>query len=96
MTREEVMKGLRSGYVLIDGCRNNDAVNLAIVAYDDADGNIESADQLNESIRDLIDEGKIPVNPGSDFEYLEEKCEVLMDYLPSWYDTGDIYSYAII
>lgn len=95
MTREEVMRDLRSGYVLIDGCRNNDAVDLAIVAYDDAKGQIESEDQLNDMIRDLIDDEKIPVSPGSDFEYLEEKCEVLMDYLPSWYATGDIYSYAI-
>ena len=95
MTRDEVLQELRSGYVLIDGSRNNDAVNLAIVAYDDADGQIESDDQLNDMIRDLIDEEKIPVSPGSDFEYLEEKCEVLMDYLPSWYATGDIYSYAI-
>lgn len=95
MTRDEVLQELRSGYVLIDGSRNNDAVDLAIVAYDDADGQIESDDQLNDMIRDLIDEEKIPVSPGSDFEYLEEKCEVLMDYLPSWYATGDIYSYAI-
>ena len=95
MTREEVVQSLRSGYVLIDGCRNNDAVNLAIVAYDDADGNIESADQLNDMIRKLIDDEKIPVSPGSDFEYLEEKCEVLMDYLHGWYAMGDIYSYAI-
>ena len=95
MTREEVLRDLRSGYVLIDGCRNNDAVDLAIVAYDDAKGQIECSDQLNDIIRDLIDDEKIPVSPGSDFEYLEEKCEVLMNYLPSWYATGDIYSYAI-
>ena len=95
MTREEVMRDLRSGYVLIEGSRNDDAVNLAIVAYDDAGGNVESADQLNELARDLIDDEKIPVSPGSDFGYLEEKCEVLMNYLPSWYATGDIYSYAI-
>ena len=95
MTRDEVLQELRSGYVLIDGSRNNDAVNLAIVAYDDADGQIECSDQLNDMIKELIDEEKIPVSPGSDFEYLEEKCEVLMDYLPSWYATGDIYSYAI-
>ena len=95
MTRDEVLQELRSGYVLIDGSRNNDAVNLAIVAYDDADGQIECSDQLNDMIKELIDEEKIPVSPGSDFEYLEEKCEVLMDYLSSWYATGDIYSYAI-
>lgn len=95
MTREEVMRDLRSGYVLIEGSRNDDAVDLAIVAYDDADGNIESADQLNELIQDLIDDEKIPISPSSDFEYLEEKCEVLMDYLHEWYATGDIYSYAI-
>lgn len=95
MTREEIVQDLRTGYVLLDGNRNDDAVNLAIVAYDDADGNVEYQGQLSELIRDLIDEEKIPISKDSDFEYLEEKCEVLMDYLPSWYATGDIYSYAI-
>ena len=95
MTREEIVQALRTGYVLLDGSRNNDAVDLAIVAYDDAEGKIEHQGQLSEMIRDLIDEEKIPVSSSSDFEYLEEKCEVLMDYLPSWYATGDIYSYAI-
>ena len=95
MTREEIIQALRTGYVLLDGSRNDDAVNLAIVVYDDAGGKVESDDQLNDMIKELIDEEKIPVSPGSDFEYLEEKCEVLMDYLPSWYATGDIYSYAI-
>lgn len=95
MTREEIVQALRTGYVLLDGSRNDDAVNLAIVAYDDADGNVEYVDQLNGMIKDLIDEEKIPVSKDSDFGYLEEKCEVLMDYLPQWYATGDIYSYAI-
>ena len=95
MTREQIIQALRTGYVLLDGSRNDDAVNLAIVAYDDAGGKVESEEQLSELIRDLIDKEKIPVSKNSDFEYLEEKCEVLMDYLPSWYDTGDIYSYAI-
>ena len=95
MTREEIVQALRTGYVLLDGSRNDDAVNLAIVAYDDAGGQVEYVDQLKDLIRDLIDEEKIPVSPSSDFEYLEEKCGVLMDYLPSWYATGDIYSYAI-
>ena len=95
MTREEVVQALRTGYVLLEGCRNNNAVNLAIVAYDDAKGQVEDEEQLNELINNLIDEEKIPVSPSSDFEYLEEKCEVLIDYLPGWYDTGDIYSYAI-
>lgn len=96
MTREKIIQTLRIGYVLLDGNRNNDAVDLAIVAYDDADGKIECSDQLNDMIRELIDEEKLPVNSRSDFEYLEEKCEVLMDYLPGWYNSGDIYSYAII
>ena len=95
MTREEIVQALRTGYVLLDGSRNDDAVNLAIVAYDDADGKVEYKDQLKDLIWDLINEEKIPVSKNSDFEYLEEKCEVLMDYLPQWYDTGDIYSYAI-
>ena len=95
MTREEIVQALRTGYVLLDGSRNDDAVNLAIVAYDDAGGKIEYKEQLKDLIRDLIDEEKIPVSKDSDFGYLEEKCWVLMDYLPSWYATGDIYSYAI-
>lgn len=95
MTREEIVKALRTGYVLLEGSRNDDAVNLAIIAYDDADGNIETPDQLDEAIRDLIDKEKMEVSTHSDFGYLQEKCEVLMDYLPQWYATGDVYTYAI-
>lgn len=95
MTAKDIIKELKGRYLLVEGSRNNDSVNLAILAYADEDGQIECSDQLNDIIKELIDEEKIPVSPGSDFEYLEEKCEVLMDYLPSWYATGDIYSYAI-
>ena len=96
MTREDLIYNIKvRGYVLLEGSRNDDAVNLAIIAYDDADGNIETSDQLEEAINELIDKEKVAISKHSDFEYLEEKCRVLMDYLPQWYATGDIYSYAI-
>lgn len=96
MTRWDIIHGIKScGPVLIDGNRNNDAVNLAIVAYDDANGNVETADQLNELVSDLINKENMKISKQSDFEYLADKCEVLMEYLPQWYATGDIYGYAI-
>lgn len=96
MTRGDIIHGIKScGYVLMEGSRNDDAVNLAIVVYDDAEGNVETADQLYELVTVLIDYENMEVSKASDFEYLKDKCEVLMEYLPQWYATGDIYGYAI-
>ena len=96
MNRETVIPELKKHPILIEASRNNDAVNLAIVAYADSDGKLLTSSKLYEAIDELIGRENIPTNALMDLDYIEEKCEVLMGYLPYWYNTGDIYSYAII
>lgn len=96
MNRSDIIKSLKKYNVLINGSRNNDAVNLAIVAYDD-DPSIASAADLVDAIVKLIRSEELSSDEAaSDWGYLEDKAPTLMEYLPQWYDTGDIYSYAII
>lgn len=96
ITRERVLEEIKSHPILIEGHRNDDAVNLAIVAYADHEGKLSTGSELYEAIDDLISRVNIPTNALMDLDYLKDKCEVLMDYLPGWYNTGDIYAYAII
>ena len=96
MNRETVISELKKHPILNEGNRNNDAVNLAIVAYADNEGKLLTSSKLYEAIDELINKENIPTNTLMDLDYLEEKCKVLMGYLPYWYNTGDIYSYAII
>ena len=96
ITRERVLEEIKSSPILIEGHRNDDAVNLAIVAYADHEGGLSTDSELYEAIKELISEEDIPTNALMDLGYLKKKCWVLMDYLPGWYNTGDIYAYAII
>ena len=99
MNRSELIAKLSKRDLMVEGHRNDDAVNLAIIAYDDACGEIEDEHELFEAILKLIDgEPELPDRhvPSFDEYYLEDKCFTLIGYLPVWYDTGDIYSYAII
>lgn len=97
MNAKDIIKGLKGRELLVKGSRNDDSVNLAILAYADEDGSIGNYADLLDTIMRIIKEEELLLRDGtSDIGYLEEKCEVLMDYLPSWYATGDIYSYAII
>lgn len=99
MNRAELIDKLSKQDLMVDGHRNDDAVNLAIIAYDDACGEIGDEHELFEEILKLVDkEPKLPDRnvPSFDEDYLMDKCLVLIGYLPVWYDTGDIYSYAII
>lgn len=96
MNRSDIIKDLKKRDVLVEGSRNNDAVNLAIVAYSD-DPSIASAINLVGAISRLIKNEELSFDEStSDWEYLVNKAPELMKYLPQWYDTGDIYSYAII
>lgn len=96
MNAKDIIEGLKGRDLLVDGSRNNDSVNLAIVAYADEDGDIDDAEDLLAAIIMIVKEEKLSLKDGvSDIGYLEEKCEVLMGYLPDWYNTGDIYGYAI-
>ena len=97
MTAKDIIKELKGRDLLVEGSRNNDSVNLAILAYADEDGEINSGADLLAAIMRIIKKEKlILADDVSDIGYLEEKCNVLMEYLPEWYDTGDIYDYAII
>ena len=96
MNAKDIIKELKGRDLLVDGSRNNDSVNLAIVAYADEDGEIYSDEELLVAIMRIIKEEGLTLKDGvSDIGYLEKKCKVLIEYLPDWYNTGDIYSYAI-
>ena len=97
MNAKDIIAGLKGRDLLVEGSRNNDSVNLAILAYADEDGKIDDAEDLLAVIIGIIEEEDLILKDGvSDTGYLEEECKVLMGYLPYWYNTGDIYSYAII
>lgn len=92
-----LLKEIEGKDLLVDGSRNNDAVNLAILAYDEDPSISRGTDLFNAIIKMINDNPNlILVDAVSDIEYLEDKCNVLIDYLPYWYDTGAIYDYAII
>lgn len=92
-----LMKEMEGRDLMIEGSRNNDAVNLAILAYDEDPGISTGADLFNAIIKMINENPKLMLADGSsDIGYLERKCNVIIDYLPDWYDTGDIYDYAII
>ena len=96
MNAKDIIKELKGRDLLVEGSRNNDSVNLAILAYADEDGDINNGADLFAAIMRIIKEEKlILADSVSDIGYLEKKCSTLMEYLPGWYDTGDIYSYAI-
>lgn len=92
-----LLKEMEGRDLLIEGSRNNDAVNLAILAYEE-DPSINKAMSLFNAIMRMINKNPelILVDGLSDVWYLERKCNVLIEYLPKWYSTGDIYQYAII
>lgn len=96
ITRGQVLETIKSHPILIEGHRNDDAVNLAIVAYADNEGKVFTGIKLYEAIDELICKENIPTNALMDLDYLKDKCKVLIGYLPGWYNTGDIYAYAII
>ena len=99
MNRAELIDRLSKRDLMVEGHRNDDAVNLAIIAYDDCGGAIHSGMSLFEAIIELIDkEDELPnrMAPSFDEDYLQDKCYTLIGYLPVWYDTGDIYGFAII
>lgn len=92
-----LLKEMEGKDLLVDGSRNNDAVNLAILAYDEDPSISRGADLFNAIIKMINDNPNLMlVDAVSDIGYLEDKCNTLIDYLPGWYDTGDIYDYAII
>ena len=96
MKRAKVMEKLRDYVLLLDGHRNDDCVNLAIVACMDCDCEIADELDLEERIKELIETEVLTTTVDSDMVYLHDKCATLFNYIFDWYDTGDMYDYAII
>ena len=91
---EPLLRAMRGRPVITEGMRNDDCVNLAIIAWAKK-GPFETTAQLLQGIRDTIEEYLLDGSEVDD-AYLVGKCAVLMKYLPGWADTQDIYQFAIV
>lgn len=89
---EHLLRTMRDREVITEGHRNDDCVNLAIIAWAKK-GPFASAAALESAIGDVIEEYLLD-GECVDHTYLSDKCRVLMEYLPHWAD-DDIWSYAI-
>ena len=91
---EPLLKRMRGYPIVTEGTRNDDCVNLAIVAYAENPG-IETTGALQDAMlatarKYMLDDSEI------DMEYLEHKCAVLLPYLPEWEASGNIFDYGIV
>lgn len=89
---EPLLQAMRGRPVITEGHRNDDCVNLAIIAWV-KHGPFRNTAALLQGIRDVIDEYLLD-GAYTDDDYLVDKCAVLMEYLPRWADDG-IWEYAI-
>lgn len=90
---EPLLRAMRGRPVITEGTRNNDCVNLAIIAWAKR-GPFYTTAQLFHGINEVIVEYLLDGSE-TDNGYLLDKCRVLMEYLPHWAE-DDIWSYAII
>ena len=91
---EPLLRKMRGRPVIVEGTRNDDCVNLAIIAWVKR-GPFHTPGQLHQGIMDTIEEYLLDGSEVDD-TYLADKCVVLMEYLPGWADTQDIYQFAIV
>lgn len=89
---EPLLRKMRGRPVITEGHRNDDCVNLAIIAWVKK-GPFSMAHALESAIGEVIDEYLLD-GEYVDHAYLSDKCRVLMEYLPDWADDG-IWEYAI-
>lgn len=89
---EPLLRKMRGRPVITEGHRNDDCVNLAIIAWV-KHGPFATPIGLLNGINQVIGEYLLD---GSymDNAYLLDKCDVLMEYLPHWAE-DDIWDYAI-
>lgn len=90
--KERIIRSMRGRPVIVEGSRNDDCVNLAILAWVDH-GPFEGPVDLRDGILREIDELMLD-GDSVDHEYLSEKCSTLMDYLPGW-ASENVYDYAL-
>lgn len=89
---EPLLREMRGRPVITDGHRNDDCVNLAIIAWAKK-GPFATASALESAIGEVIEEYMLD-GEYVDHTYLSDKCRVLMEYLPGWADYG-IWGFAI-
>lgn len=89
---EPLLRAMRGRPVITEGHRNDDCVNLAIIAWAKK-GPFSMVHELESAIVEVIDEHMLD-GSCTDNDYLIDKCAVLMDYLPGWAE-DDIWDYAI-
>ena len=96
--REPLIAEMLGRPVITEGHRNDDCVNLAIIAWAEK-GPFKTAGQLLQGINEVIEEYMLD-GSDTDNDYLLDKCGVLMEYLPHWAENpwakDGIWSYAII
>lgn len=92
VSEEPLLRKMRGRPVITEGHRNDDCVNLAIIAWVKK-GPFFMAHALESAIVEVIDEYMLD-GEYVDHTYLSDKCRVLMEYLPRWADDG-IWEYAI-
>lgn len=90
--QEPLLRKMRGREVITEGHRNDDCVNLAIIAWVER-GPFYTPGQLRQGIEETVEEYDLDC-AFVDEDYLDEKCGVLMEYLPRWAQ-DDIWSYAI-
>lgn len=91
--KEPLLRAMRGCPVITEGTRNNDCVNLAIIAWVER-GPFASAAALESAIGEVIDEYLLD-GEYVDHTYLSDKCRVLIEYLPRW-ARHDIWDFAIV
>lgn len=91
--KEPLLRAMRGRPVITEGTRNNDCVNLAIIAWVER-GPYITPGQLLQGIRDTIEEYDLD-GEYIDEDYLIDKCHLLMRYLPRWAQCHDIWEFAI-
>ena len=90
---EPLLRKMRGRPVITEGTRNDDCVNLAIIAWV-KEGPANGPQNLRVKIHRVIEDYLLD-GTEIDEDYLIDKCHVLMDYLPNW-EEHDIWEYAIV
>ena len=91
---EPLLRKMRGRPVITEGTRNDDCVNLAIIAWAEH-GPFHAVGPLIDGINKVIKENLLD-GDYVDETYLHDKCVTLMEYLPRWDSVGDVYDYAIV
>lgn len=92
-SKSQLVSWLSDHDLMVRGSRNDDAVNISILAVCD-NGVPETVDQLRDIIEETVSYYKLSWSDTLDESDLEDRLCVILPYLSTWEDNG-ILSYAI-